>query len=58
LGYEGNTNYRILLEDGRIIGTPNTEFYEVLKTPSTQTIQDVGAEQQGFLVATAAAAGD
>jgi hypothetical protein len=38
LGYEGNINYRILLEDGRIIGTPNAEFYEVLKTPSTQTI--------------------
>lgn len=26
LGYEGNTNYHILLEDGRIVGTPNAEF--------------------------------
>lgn len=57
LGYEGNTNYRILLEDGRIIGTPNAEFNEVLEPPSTQTIQDVGAKQQSFPVATAAAAG-
>lgn len=57
LGYEGNTNYRILLEDGRIIGTPNAEFHEVLNTPSTQTREDVGAKQQSFPVATAAAAG-
>ncbi|KAJ5111782.1 hypothetical protein NUU61_001412 [Penicillium alfredii] len=57
LGYEGNTNYRILLEDGRIIGTPNAEFYEVLNTPSTQTREDVRAKQQSFPVATAAAAG-
>jgi len=57
LGYEGNMNYRILLEDGRIIGTPNAEFYEVLKTPSTHTLPDVGAKQQSFPVATAAAAG-
>jgi hypothetical protein len=40
-----NTNYRIILEDGKIIGTPNTEFHEVSKTPSTQTIEDVGAKQ-------------
>lgn len=26
LGYKGNTNYRILLEDGRIVGTLNAEF--------------------------------
>jgi hypothetical protein len=57
LGYEGNTNYRILLEDGRIIGTPNAEFHEVLNTPSTQTIEDVGAKQQSLPGATAAAAG-
>ena len=46
LGYEGNTNYRILLEDGRIVGTPNAEFHEVLTAPSTQTIEDVGARQR------------
>jgi hypothetical protein len=57
LGYEGNTNYRILLEDGRIIGTPNAEFHEVLQTPSTQTIEDVGAKQYDSPGATAAAAG-
>lgn len=57
LGYEGNTNYRILLEDGRIVGTPNAEFKEVLMTPSTQTEQDVGAGQCGLPEATAAAAG-
>ena len=57
LGYEGNTNYRILLENGRIIGTPNAEFQEVLITPSTQTIEDVGAKQYGLPEATAAAAG-
>jgi hypothetical protein len=57
LGYEGNTNYRILLEDGRIVGTPNAEFQEVLTTPSTQTIEDVGARRDGLPGATAAAAG-
>lgn len=57
LGYEGNTNYRILLGDGRIVGTPNAEFQEVLTTPSTQTMEDVGARQDGLLEATAAAAG-
>jgi len=57
LGYEGNTNYRILLKDGRIVGTPNAEFHEVLKTPSTQSIEDVGARQYGLPEATAAAAG-
>jgi hypothetical protein len=57
LGYEGNTNYRILLEDGRIIGTPNAEFHEVLITPSTQTEQDVGAEPDDSPAVTAAAAG-
>jgi hypothetical protein len=57
LGYEGNTNYRILLGDGRIIGTPNAEFQEVLTTPSTQTMEDVGARQDGLPEATAAAAG-
>lgn len=57
LGYEGNTNYRILLEDGRIVGTPNAEFQEVLMTPSTQTIQDVGAKIYGLPEAPAAAAG-
>ena len=57
LGYEGNTNYRILLEDGRIVGTPNAEFKEVLMTPSTQTEQDVGAGQCGLPEATASAAG-
>ncbi|KAJ5543823.1 hypothetical protein N7513_003404 [Penicillium frequentans] len=57
LGYEGNTNYRILLEDGRIVGTPNAEFHEVLRTPSTQTIEDVGARRDGSPEATAAAAG-
>lgn len=25
-----------LLEDGRIVGTPNAEFHEALMTPSTQ----------------------
>jgi hypothetical protein len=43
LGYKGNTNYRILLEDGRIVGTPNAEFHEVLKAPSAQTREDVVA---------------
>ncbi|KAJ5240526.1 uncharacterized protein N7469_002117 [Penicillium citrinum] len=57
LGYEGITNYRILPEDGRIVGTPNAEFHEVLTTPSTQTIDDVGARQDGLPEATAAAAG-
>ncbi|KAJ5337477.1 uncharacterized protein N7506_005499 [Penicillium brevicompactum] len=57
LGYEGNTNYRILLGDGRIVGTPNAEFQEVLTTPSTQTLQDVGARQDGSPEATAAVAG-
>ncbi|KAJ5654904.1 hypothetical protein N7490_001907 [Penicillium lividum] len=57
LGYEGNTNYRILLEDGRIVGTPNAEFQEVLTAPSTQTIQNVGARRDGSPEATAAAAG-
>lgn len=57
LGYEGNTNYRILLEDGRIIGTPNAEFHEVLIAPSTLTIEDVGARRDGSPEATAAAAG-
>ncbi|KAJ5283470.1 hypothetical protein N7505_001450 [Penicillium chrysogenum] len=57
LGYEGNTNYRILLEDGRIVGTPNAEFYEVLTAPSIQTIEDVGARRDGSPGATAAAAG-
>lgn len=57
LGYEGNTNYRILLEDGRIVGTPNAEFQEAPMTPSTQTIQDVGAKRYGLPEATAAAAG-
>ncbi|OJD12761.1 hypothetical protein AJ78_06701 [Emergomyces pasteurianus Ep9510] len=42
LGYEGNTNYRILLEDGRIVGTPNAEFHEILTNPSTQTIEVPG----------------
>ncbi|KAH7361094.1 hypothetical protein BKA66DRAFT_593253 [Pyrenochaeta sp. MPI-SDFR-AT-0127] len=41
IGYEGNTNYRILLEDA----------------PSTQTLEDVGAKQYGLPEATAAAAG-
>ena len=53
LGYEGNTNYRILLEDGRIVGTPNAEFHEVLTAPSTQTIEDVGARRDGLPEATA-----
>ena len=58
LGYEGNTNYRILLEDGRIVGTPIAEFYdEVLPAPSTQTIEDVGARRDGSPGATAAATG-
>jgi hypothetical protein len=57
LGYEGNTNYRILLEDGRIVGTPNAEFHEVLTAPSTQTIENVGARRDGSPEATAAAAG-
>ena len=57
LGYEGNTNYRILLEDGRIVGTPNAEFHEVLIAPSTQTIEDVGARRDGSPAVTAAAAG-
>ena len=57
LGYSGNTNYRILLEDWRIVGTPNAEFYEALMTPSTQTVQDVGAKRYGSPGATAAAAG-
>jgi hypothetical protein len=57
LGYEGNTNYRILLGDGRIVGTPNAEFHEVLTAPSTQTIEDVGARRDGLPEATAAAAG-
>jgi hypothetical protein len=57
LGYEGNTNYRILLEDGRIIGTPNAEFHEVLTAPSTQTIENVVARRDGLPGATAAAAG-
>lgn len=57
LGYEGNTNYRILLEDGRIIGTPNAEFQEVLNTPSTQTREVVGAKRDDSPGATAAAAG-
>ncbi|KAJ5350210.1 hypothetical protein N7541_007937 [Penicillium brevicompactum] len=57
LGYEGTTNYRILLGDGRIVGTPNAEFQEVLTTPSTQTLQDVGARQDGSPEATAAVAG-
>jgi hypothetical protein len=57
LGYEGNTNYRILLEDSRIIGTPNAEFHEVLTTPSTQTRTDVGAIQDDSPRATAATAG-
>ncbi|KAJ5829151.1 uncharacterized protein N7525_007404 [Penicillium rubens] len=57
LGYEGNTNYRILLEDGRIVGSPNAEFHEVLTAPSTQTIEDVGARRDGSPEATAAAAG-
>jgi hypothetical protein len=54
LSYEGNTNYRILLEDGRIIGT-HAEFQEVLTTPSTQdgsleAIADatVGSRTVGF----------
>lgn len=37
--------YRILLEDGRIVGTPNAEFYEVLNILSTQTREGVGAKQ-------------
>ena len=57
LGYEGNTNYRILLGNGRIVGTPNAEFHEVLTAPSTQTIEDVGARRDGLPEATAAAAG-
>ena len=43
LSYEGNTNYRILLEDGRIIGTPNAEFYEILTAPILTDTKDVGA---------------
>ena len=43
LGYEGNTNYHILLEDGRIIGTPNAEFYETLTAPTPTGVKDVGA---------------
>ncbi|KAI2867915.1 hypothetical protein CBS76997_10738 [Aspergillus niger] len=57
LGYEGNTNYRILLEDGRIVGTPNAEFHEVLEAPSTQTREDVVARRDGLPAVTAAAAG-
>jgi hypothetical protein len=57
LGYEGNTNYRILLEDGRIVGTPNAEFQEVLTAPSTETIQTVSARRDGSPEATAATAG-
>jgi hypothetical protein len=57
LGYEGNANYRILLDNGRIIGTPNAEFHEILMTPSTQTMEDVGAKRYGSPEATAAAAG-
>ncbi len=57
LGYEGNTNYRILLEDGRIIGTPNTKFHEDLITPSIKAIEDVGAKLYSTPEATATAAG-
>lgn len=57
LGYEGNTNYRILLGDGRIVGTLNAEFQEVLTTPSIQTMEDMGARQDGLLEATAATVG-
>src|ERR1700761_8457857 len=57
LGYQGNSNYRILLENGRIIGTSNAEFHEVLVTPSTQTMQGVGAKKYDSPVATAAAPG-
>lgn len=56
LGYEGNINYRILLEDGRIIRTPNAEFRETRMTPSTQTIENAGARRYGLSEATAAAA--
>jgi hypothetical protein len=57
LGYERNTNYRILLEDGRIIGTPNAEFHKVFTTPFTQTIEGMGAKQYGPHKVAAAAAG-
>jgi hypothetical protein len=56
LGYKENMNYCILLEDSRIIGTPNAEFHEVLTTPSTQTKQDVGAESDNSPRITAAVA--
>jgi hypothetical protein len=51
------TNYRILLEDGRIVGTPNAECHEVLTAPSTQTIENAVARRDGVPGATAAAAG-
>lgn len=57
LGYKGNTNYCILLEDGRIVRTLNAEFYEVLTASSIETIENVGARRDGLPVATAAAVG-
>ena len=44
LGYEGNVNYRILLTDGRIIGTPNAEFHEILSSDSLQSVEDMVAQ--------------
>ena len=57
LGYKGNTSYCILLEDGRIIRSLNTEFHEVLIAPSTQTIEDIGARRDGLPKETAAIVG-
>ena len=45
LGYKGNTNYRILLDDGRIVGTSNADFHEVLTAPFTETRENVVAKQ-------------
>lgn len=54
LRYKGNTNYRILLEDNRIIRTPNTKFHKVLITPSTQTRHVETAQDNSPAVTTAA----
>jgi hypothetical protein len=55
LGYEGNNNYRILLEDGRIVGTPNAKFH--ITTPSIQSTEDIGAKGNGSPEVTVSAAG-
>ena len=58
LGYEGNTNYRILLEDGRIIGTPNAEFSEVLMGTTPSCAKHVGAQSDLLLEAADTAVGE